>query len=173
MSEKTVDDAAQEAVVEGDQPGAESAVEEPAKVEANAEAEGSGEGASTKLDSLDADALKRAVRDLRRESANYRTQLQKARDEKAQIESESSSLRAELLRERVGAEAGVPAELRQRLQGSTAEEILADAKAIAAIVAPKPGGLGDATAPSGGLNSSEPPALSPADAAAKIRAQRY
>lgn len=172
MSEKTVDDAAQEAVVEGDQPGAESAVEEPAKVEADAETEGSGEGASTKLDSLDADALKRAVRDLRRESANYRTQLQKARDEKAQVESESSSLRAELLRERVGAEAGVPAELRQRLQGSTAEEILADAKAIAAIVAPKPGGL-SAAAPSGGLNSSEPPVLSPSDAAAKIRAQRY
>lgn len=174
------------------QPGADAAVEVEAE-ESEAVEEVSGEetpeadtekgeiaGLNTKgLDTLDGESLRRMVRDLRRESGNYRTQLQKVRDAQVKSEEEFSTLQAELakrdrelVRERVGAQFDLPPALRSRLQGDTEEEILADAKEVAGLFKPASSGF-DSTNPSGGLDSHAPPAPSPEDLAAKIRAQRY
>lgn len=131
------------------------------------------------LDALDGESLRRMVRDLRRESGNYRTQLQKVRDAQVKTEGEFAALQselakreAELVRERVGAQFNLPPALRSRLRGDTEAEILADAKEVAGLFKPAVSGF-DSTDPSGGLDSSAPPVESPDELAAKIRAQRY
>lgn len=147
--------------------------------EAEAAETGEAEKVTEGLDALDGEALRRMVRDLRRESGNYRTQLQKVRDAQVKTEEEFTTLQselakreAELVRERVGAQFDLPPALRSRLRGDTEAEILADAKEVAGLFKPAVSGF-DSTNPSGGLDSSAPPVESPDELAAKIRAQRY
>lgn len=77
------------------------------------------------------------------EAANL-TELEKAQKAAADAEAARAELEAqirsrdvELLRQRVGAEVGLPVELVARLQGEDEESIRADAKALAAVI-PEP-----------------------------------
>lgn len=166
------------------QPGADehAEVEEVETVEGSSEEEAPEaveEGSkSGSIEDLDGDSLRRMIRDLRRENASSRTQLKKVREAQVKSEAEFNALRddlarreAELTRERVGAAVGVPPELRSRLVGSSEDEILADAKKVAAMF--NQSSSFDSAPPSGGLHSNEPPKLSPEEAAAKIRSQRF
>ena len=71
----------------------------------------------------------------------------------------------------MGAEYGLPPELRSRLQGESEADIAEDAKKVAAFL--RPSGSGFSTNPSGGLHSGSEATPSADDLAAKIRAQRY
>lgn len=167
-----------EAVESGETEEPETVTEVPEAETADAE-KGEAESVNAKgLDGLDGESLRKMVRDLRRESGNYRTQLQKVRDAQVKTEEEFTTLKSELakrdqelVRERVGAQHGLPAELRSRLQGESEAEIAEDAQKVAAFL--KPSGGVSSTNPSGGLNSGSDAVPSTDELAAKIRAQRY
>lgn len=119
------------------------------------------------------------IRALRRESANYRTQLQETREASVKSESDFEALKAslaekdrELLRERIGAAHNLPTALRDRLRGETAEELEADAKSVAEFLRPTPGRVEEAN-PGGGLDSQARPELSAEDLYKQARALRY
>lgn len=119
---------------------------------------------------------------VRQEAGKYRQQL---RDAKAALENAKTPeefeaatteltnkvavLEQELLRTRIGTTHKLPAALIARLQGSTPEEIEADAKELQKLVKVKaePERLG------GGLDPSEDESFDPVAAARKARASRY
>ena len=127
------------------------------------------------LDDLDGESLRKIVRDLRRESGSYRTQLQKVRELQSEMEKEVTTLKTdlskrekELVRHKVGE--GLPAELRDRIKGDTEEEMKADAAELARLFTPSHTGFG--TNPSGGLDTGKAPDVSVEDALAAARRQR-
>lgn len=65
-----------------------------------------------------------------------KTQAQKDAEARQAVERERDAARLELLKRDAADEAGLPKAWAARLQGSTAEELLADAKALAKDVAP-------------------------------------
>lgn len=86
------------------------------------------------------DLRARAARADELESANL-SELEKAQKAAADAEAARSALEAEvrardveLLRQRIGVEVGLPAELVARLQGEDEESLRADAKSLAAVV---------------------------------------
>lgn len=143
-----------------------------------APADGQTESGADSLDELPSWA-QNMVRSLRRESANYRTQLQEMRQASVKSESDFEDLKAslvakerELLRERIGAEHNLPSALRDRLRGETAEELEADAKSVAEFLRPAPGRMED-TSPGGGLDSAARPEFSAEELYKQARALRY
>ncbi|MFG3476469.1 hypothetical protein ACGF3K_14555 [Streptomyces sp. NPDC047980] len=93
-----------------------------------------------------------------------KTEAQKLAEAKAAAESEAATARQELLRYRVAAAKKLPASLAARLQGSTEEEMAADADALLEVL----GAQQQANAPSydGGVRK---PAPAPTDMNALIR----
>lgn len=135
---------------------------------------------ASEADSVDGlpDWAQKQIKDLRRESANYRTQLQSVKDASVKTDEEFETLKAELakkdvalVRERIASKHGLPDALRDRLQGETQEDLEADAKAIASLIH-SPRQPVDSPSPSGGLDSGSSPALSVEDAVAAARRQR-
>lgn len=119
------------------------------------------------------------IRNLRREAGNYRTQYNAVKDAAVKTEEEFNTLKQQLeakerefTRERIGADLGLPAELRGRLRGDTEDEIRADAQAVAALIKPSAHHQPPAN-PSGGLDASSDPTPSPTAAADLIRSRRY
>lgn len=74
----------------------------------------------------------------------YRRKLSKARREAANLRERAKSAEAEVLRWRVGVQAGLAPPLIKRLQGATEAEMLADAEDLLAVA-----GLGQRTTPPG------------------------
>jgi serine phosphatase RsbU (regulator of sigma subunit) len=94
------------------------------------------------------DALKADLARERRERQKLQNELKKLQDrdlselERAQRQATEASkeleqLRAESLRQRVALKAGIPAEHIHRLQGSTEQELAADAAELAKLLTPK------------------------------------
>ncbi|WP_263729968.1 hypothetical protein [Cellulomonas sp. SG140] len=123
---------------------------------------------------------------VRRESANYRTQLRAAQDAlskakspeeyEAAVKELSDKLAASetaLVRERVATAHKLPAELAARLVGTTEEELVADAKALAKLIA-APAVETDPAKLRGGLDpSDDDDAFDPVATARKARTSRY
>lgn len=89
----------------------------------------------------------RAMRKIRKSNQEAKSQRERAKaaEEKAKragdFEKRALDAEARLLRLEVGADVGLPASLASRLQGSTKEELLADAEELMKLVAPsKPSG---------------------------------
>jgi len=158
------------APVEDQQPGA----DDPAPTEDEQSAPD--EGADS-VDALPAWAQAEINR-LRSENAQRRTKAKEleekltgalSADEAAELRSAHEKLERELLRERVAHKHKLPAELAERLQGATEEELVADAKKLQRFAAaPAP------SDPKGGLNPTEDAdAFDPVAAAQKVRSRRY
>lgn len=168
-----------------DQPGAqvddskpEAAGEGSPEAQTTDEAEAQDAGKTSSVDELP-EWAQQEIRNLRREAGNYRTQYNAVKDAAVKTEGEFNALKQQLevkerafTRERIGADLGLPAELRSRLQGDTEDEIRADAQAVAALIKPAAPQQPPAT-PSGGLDTSSDPAPSPTAAAELIRSRRY
>lgn len=88
---------------------------------------------------FDADKAAERIRKLQSEARNLRSRAKEA-EEKAKGADEKdgriSTLEAENLRLSVGYELGLPRELVGRLQGSTRDELIADAEALVKLVRP-------------------------------------
>lgn len=100
-----------------------------------------------------------------------KSEAQKAADALAAAQREAESARLDALRYRVGVVKGLPPEMVGRLQGTTEDELAADADALAALLKPAaPPVAGRPTAPQSGA---VPPADGPpaADGNAWLRAQ--
>lgn len=89
----------------------------------------------------------RAMRKIRKSNQEAKSQRERAKaaEEKAKragdFEKRALDAEARLLRLEVGADVGLPVSLASRLQGSTKEELLADAEELMKLVAPsKPSG---------------------------------
>ena len=89
----------------------------------------------------------RAMRKIRKSNQEAKSQRERAKaaEEKAKragdFEKRALDAEARLLRLEVGADVGLPVSLASRLQGSTKEELLADAEELMELVAPsKPSG---------------------------------
>jgi hypothetical protein len=112
-----------------------------------------------------AKASQKQIDDLSRQLQEFqdrdKTEAQKLAEAKAAAESEASSAKQELLRYRVAAAKKLPTELAARLQGSTEEEMAADADSLLEV-------LGQRQTPSydGGVRK---PAPAPTDMNALIR----
>lgn len=168
-----------------DQPGAqvddskpEAAGEGSPEAQTTDEAEAQDAGKTSSVDELP-EWAQQEIRNLRREAGNYRTQYNAVKDAAVKTEGEFNALKQQLevkerefTRERIGADLGLPAELRSRLRGDTEDEIRADAQAVAALIKPAAPQQPPAT-PSGGLDTSSDPAPSPTAAAELIRSRRY
>jgi len=128
----------------------------------------------------DAAVLTKELERTRRESANYRTQLREAQDALAKAKSPEdftaavnelneklAAADAALLRERVARKHSLPDALAARLVGKTEAELIADAKALAALVAaPTPERL------SGGLDPQDDEVFDAVKVARKARTRR-
>jgi hypothetical protein len=78
------------------------------------------------LEQLRADKAKRDEAEM--------TEAQRLQKQKADVEAENARLKADLLRREVIAEVNLPSTLADRLQGTTKEELLADAKKLAELL---------------------------------------
>jgi hypothetical protein len=101
-----------------------------------------------------------------RERAKVAEEQAKAAEDKAAsvdaISRERDELQAQLLRERVARQVGLPDALVDRLRGSTAEEVAADAETLVALIAPKakqPGRPVEALTPGSGIDTAGPSQL--------------
>jgi len=159
--------------VEGQEP-----AQEPEQQETSTEGTPSNEKPSEDESALPEWARER-ISKANREAASYRTQLREAQDalSKAKtpedfqtIQDQLAETQHKLIVTSIAHEFGIPDALASRLQGTTEEEIRADAEALKSLVAPKPAGRTPGT-PSGGLDPEEnqEPAF---DAAAWAVAQR-
>jgi len=97
------------------------------------------------------------VKELRRESAGYRSSLRQAEQERdaalaeleearggsKEVSGRVESLESENARLRVALEKGLPADLVPRLVGTTAEELAADADSLLALIGPERKGIHD------------------------------
>jgi hypothetical protein len=112
-----------------------------------------------------AKAQQKQIEDLSRQLQEFqdrdKTEAQKLADAKAAAESEAATAKQELMRYRVAAKKKLPAELANRLQGATEEEMEADAISLLEV-------FGQRTTPSydGGVRK---PAPAPTDMNALIR----
>lgn len=173
--------------------------DEAASTEGASTTEGAPEGASTEESTEGAEGQEPEVKpedkdselpewarneltSVRQEAGKYRQQL---RDAKAALESAKTpeefaaatteltnkvtELEQELLRTRIGTTHKLPQALIARLQGSTPEEIEADAKELQKLVKVK----SDPERLSGGLDPTEDESFDPVAAARKARAKRY
>ncbi len=103
-----------------------------------------------------------------------KSELQKAVDRAAQLEAAAAEAEAGRLRLQVALEAGIPQGLASRLQGSTLEELQADAAVLMESVKPAAGAAGVAGRPVGerpasGDPTSELVEMDPAKLAAGVR----
>lgn len=118
------------------------------------------------------------------EAARYRTELREAQEKlqsaktveefeaaTKELADKNAELEQALLRERVARKHNLPDALADRLRGSTEEELVADAKALAKLVAAPddadPSSLG------GGLDPSDDADFDPVKAAREARSRRY
>ena len=91
-------------------------------------------------DSWDPERAKRKISKVNSENKALRERATKAEEKASSVDDltrERNDLSAANLRLEVGYELGLPLSLAKRLQGSTREEMLADAEALVELVAPK------------------------------------
>lgn len=142
--------------------------------------------ADPKDDGEDIDSLpewaQRTIKSLRTENGKRRTALREAEERlskaatteeleaaRSEWQKEKDALEGQLTRERVLRQVRLPDELAERIKGTTYDEMLEDAKALAALVR-KPGRGGR-----GGLDPSTPPKQDdedPVEVARKVRLAR-
>jgi hypothetical protein len=91
-----------------------------------------------KQDEWDPERAKKKIAKLNSEAANLRKRVNEApkADDLAAKESRIKELEPENLRLRVGYELGLPMQIALRLQGSTKEEMVADAQTLVEMIAP-------------------------------------
>lgn len=80
-----------------------------------------------------------AARRLQEIEDAQKTEAQRLTDRLTAAEQEATSARLDALRYRVGLSQGIPADLISRLQGSTEDELIADAQVLAQALSVQPG----------------------------------
>lgn len=100
-----------------------------------------------KYEGVDLDDLKSKAQKLAELEASQQTTAEKLQNERDAAKRDAEKAAAENLRFRVALEKNLPAELIDRLQGGTKEEMAADADKLLELVSPTPGLDGGARPP--------------------------